>query len=40
MKFGQQAPYYTLLQEKNHFPAKEDQKVEFYSKREIGLISQ
>jgi hypothetical protein len=24
---------------KNEFPAKEDQKVEFYSKWEIGLIS-
>jgi hypothetical protein len=39
MKFGQQAPYYTLLQGKNPFPAKEDQKVELHSKREIRLIS-
>jgi hypothetical protein len=39
MKFGQQAPCYTLLQEKNTFSAKEDQKVEFHSKWEIGLIS-
>jgi hypothetical protein len=38
-KFGQQAPGYTLLQEKNHFPSKEDQKVEFHSKKEIQLIS-
>jgi hypothetical protein len=28
-----------LIARKNHFPAKEDQKVEFHSKREIGLIS-
>jgi hypothetical protein len=39
MNQGQQAPCYTLLLEKNQFPAKEDQKVEFHSKREIGLIS-
>jgi hypothetical protein len=29
VKFGQQAPYYTLLQGKNKFPAKGDQKFEF-----------
>jgi hypothetical protein len=29
-----------LIARENHFPAKEDQKVEFHSKREIGLISQ
>jgi hypothetical protein len=28
-----------LIAGKNHFLAKEDQKVEFHSKREIGLIS-
>jgi hypothetical protein len=28
-----------LIARENHFPAKEDQKVEFHSKREIGLIS-
>jgi hypothetical protein len=39
MKFGQKAPCYTLLPGKNQFPSKEDQKFEFHSKREIGLIS-
>jgi hypothetical protein len=39
MKFGQQAPGYTLLQGKNQFPSIEDQKFEFHSKREFGLIS-
>jgi hypothetical protein len=39
LKFRQQAPCYTLLQEKNPFLTKEDQKVEFHSKWEIGLIS-
>jgi hypothetical protein len=39
MKFGQQAPGYTLLQEKNQFPSKEDQKVEFHSKSEIQIDS-
>jgi hypothetical protein len=38
IKFGQQAPCYILLQEKNQFLAKEDQKFKFQSKREIGLI--
>jgi hypothetical protein len=28
-----------LIARKNQFPAKEDQKFEFKSKREIGLIS-
>jgi hypothetical protein len=28
-----------LIARKNHFLAKEDQKVEFHSKRDIGLIS-
>jgi hypothetical protein len=28
-----------LIARKNYFPAKEDQKFEFHSKREIGLIS-
>jgi hypothetical protein len=28
-----------LIARKNPFPAKEDQKVEFHSKWEIGLIS-
>jgi hypothetical protein len=35
VKFGQQAPGYTSLQEKNEFPAKGDQKFKFQSKREI-----
>jgi hypothetical protein len=40
MKFGQQAPCYTLLPgKKNQFPSKGDQKFEFHSKREIGSIS-
>jgi hypothetical protein len=39
VKFGQQAPCYTLLQEKINFQQKGDQKFEFQSKREIGLIS-
>jgi hypothetical protein len=28
-----------LITRKNQFPAKENQKLEFQSKREIGLIS-
>jgi hypothetical protein len=39
MKSGQQAPGCTLLQGKNEFPTKGDQKFEFQSKREIELIS-
>jgi hypothetical protein len=38
MKFGRQAPCYTLLQGKCKFPAKEDQKFEFPLKMEFGLI--
>jgi hypothetical protein len=38
-KIGQQAHCYTLLPEKNQFSSKEDEKFEFHSKREIGLIS-
>jgi hypothetical protein len=39
MKSGQEAPDYTLLQGKNQFPSKEDQKFEFHSKKEMRLIS-
>jgi hypothetical protein len=28
-----------IERKKNHFPSKEDQKVEFHSKKEIRLIS-
>jgi hypothetical protein len=38
MKFGLQAPCYTLLQGKNQFLAKEDEKFEFQPKREDGSI--
>jgi hypothetical protein len=39
MKYCQQAPGYTSLQEKINFQQKGDQKFEFQLKREIGLIS-